>query len=71
MTDKPTATPTLADLLDEARELYIHLSIYRVSPMIEVSEIEATEDAQKAASKIVADIQNIITARQNRAAAAS
>ena len=62
-----TVSPRLQSLLDASRALYVGLSEYRIGAMIGEAEIEPTEDAQRAATKIVEDLKRMIGARQSRA----
>jgi hypothetical protein len=64
--DRSTIEPKPAELLEHVRALYVGLSEFRIGPMIDPSEVELTEDAQRAATKIVDDLLKMISARKSK-----
>jgi len=59
--------PKLTELLETTRQLYVGLSEYRIGSTIEENEVESTEEAQKSAATIVADLNRMIGARKAKA----
>ena len=60
------AEPTLSELHEQTRALYIALCVYRVGSRVEEAEEAFIADAQDAALRLVSDMKKSIAARQNK-----
>jgi len=61
------SAPTVVELRELARQLYVSLSEHRVSTGVIEAEITPTEEAMKAAAAVVSDLDDMISARKNKA----